>query len=136
MDPALLDTDMVSEVLKQRNPNVLRRSREYLRSHGQFAFSAVTRFEVLRGYKEQNATTQLAKFAAFSTHSLILPLTDAIFDCAADLWVAARRGGHPCGDADLLIAATAIEQGRKLVTGNTIHFMWIGGLAVDDWRLP
>jgi len=136
MDPALLDTDTLSEVLKQRNANVRKHAKQYLRSHGQFALSAVTRFEMIRGYKEVGATTQLARFHTFCAHSLILPLTDAIFDRAADLWVVARQGGHPCSDADLLIAATAIEQGRRLVTGNAGHFNWIAGLVVDDWRQP
>jgi tRNA(fMet)-specific endonuclease VapC len=136
MDPALLDTDMLSEVLKQRSPNVRKHARQYLRSHGQFALSAVTRFEIIRGYKEVGSATQLTRFLTFCGHSLILPLTDAIFDRAADLWVIARQGGHPCGDADLLIAATAIEHGRTLVTGNTSHFVWVPGLLIGDWRQP
>jgi hypothetical protein len=48
MNAALLDTDMTSEVLKQRNVNVGQHSKQYLRSHGQFAISAVTRFEIVR----------------------------------------------------------------------------------------
>jgi tRNA(fMet)-specific endonuclease VapC len=136
MDAALLDTDILSEVLKQRSPNVRKHARQYLRSHGQFALSAVTRFEIIRGYKERSATTPLARFLTFCGHSLILPVTDAVFDRAADLWVAARQGGHPFGDADLLIAATAIEHGRRLVTGNMSHFAWIPGLPIDDWRQP
>jgi predicted nucleic acid-binding protein len=73
MDPAIIDTDMLSEVFKQRNPNVRKRAKQYLRSHGQFAFSAVTRFEIVRGYKLANAATQLARFSVFCGHSLVLP---------------------------------------------------------------
>ena len=136
MDPALIDTDLLSEVLKQRNANVRKHAKQYLRSHGQFALSAVTRFEIIRGYKELGAAPQLVRFETFCSHSLILQLTNPIFDRAADLWVVARQGGHPCADADLLIAATAIEQGRRLVTGNAGHFNWIPGLVIDDWRQP
>jgi predicted nucleic acid-binding protein len=136
MDLALLDTDTLSELLKQRNSTVAQHAAAYLQTHGQFAFSAFTRFEILRGYKESKATRQLPRFAAFCARSLILPVTDAIFDRAADLWVIARQGGHPHGDADLLIAATALEHARKLVTGNTAHFTWIPGLSVADWRQP
>ncbi|MGV2339880.1 MAG UNVERIFIED_CONTAM: hypothetical protein LVR18_39780 [Planctomycetaceae bacterium] len=46
----------------------------------------------------------------------------------------ARRGGHPGGDADLIIAATALETRRVLVTGNTAHYDWISGLALQNWR--
>jgi predicted nucleic acid-binding protein len=55
---------------------------------------------------------------------------------AADLWAEARRGGHPQSDADLIIAATALEHGLALVTGNTTHFSWIPGLKLADWRQP
>jgi tRNA(fMet)-specific endonuclease VapC len=112
MDVALLDTDTLSEVLKQRNPPVAKHAAAYIQAHGQFCFSAFTKFEILRGYKESKATRQIPKFAHFCSQSLVLPVTDPIFDRAADLWVVARQGGHPHGDADLLIAATALEHGR------------------------
>ena len=48
---ALLDTDMLSELLKQRNPQVTAKAAEYLRLHGKFALSVFTRFEIARGYK-------------------------------------------------------------------------------------
>jgi predicted nucleic acid-binding protein len=50
------------------------------------------------------------------------------------IWVDARRGGYPRNDADLIIAATAMESGRVLVTGNAPHFAWIPGLSLADWR--
>ncbi|HXF53040.1 MAG TPA: hypothetical protein VNK52_02845, partial [Hyphomicrobiaceae bacterium] len=61
---------------------------------------------------------------------------DAIFDRAADLWVATHQAGRPQKDADLIIAATAPEHGLTLVTGNSAHFSWIPGLTVEDWRQP
>jgi tRNA(fMet)-specific endonuclease VapC len=136
MNLALLDTDILSEVLKQRNATVARHASVYLQIHGRFAFSMFTRYEIVRGYKESNATRQLQRFAAFCARSYVLPLTDAVFERAADLWAAARQGGHPHGDADLLIAATALEDGRELVTGNTAHFKWIPGLSLLNWRQP
>ena len=55
---------------------------------------------------------------------------------AADLWVDGRTGGHAHEDADLVIAATALENQRELVTGNTTHYAWIKNLQLADWRLP
>lgn len=136
MDASLLDTDILSEVLKQRNATVARKAVDYLQTHGQFAVSAFTRFEIERGYKEKRATRLLLRFATFCQHSLVLPVTEAIFDRAADLWVLARQGGHPHGDSDLIIGVTALEHGRVLVTGNTPHFAWIPGLKIEDWRQP
>lgn len=136
MPPCLLDTDMLSEVLKQKNTTVLQRATAYLQAHQQFTLSAITRYEVTRGLKAKGATRQLQQFVTFCGHSLILPVTDAIFDRAADLWVSGQAAGTPQQDADLLIAATALEHGLKLVTGNTADFSWIAGLAIEDWRQP
>lgn len=134
MDAALVDTDILNEILKQRNSLVVQRAAAYLQQHGRFSISAFTRYEIVRGLKEINASAQLARFATFCQHADILPITNATFDRASDLWAVARRGGHPAHDADLIIAATALEHGLVLVTGNTIHFAWIPGLRVDDWR--
>jgi tRNA(fMet)-specific endonuclease VapC len=136
MPPSLLDTDILSEVLKQKNPTVVQRASAYLQLHQQFAFSAVTRYEVVRGLKDKALAQQLGQFVTFCQHSLIFAITDAVLDRAADLWVVARRAGRPRNDADLIIAATALEHGRALVTGNTAHFTWIAGLVVEDWRAP
>lgn len=136
MDAALVDTDILSEVLKQRNATVAQKAAAYLADQRQFAFSIFTRFEIARGYKEKGATRLLTRLATFCRHSLVLSLTDAIFDRAENLWVLARKGGHPHGDADLIIAATALEHSRVLVTGNTAHFGWIPGPTLEDWRQP
>jgi predicted nucleic acid-binding protein len=136
MDSVLLDTDILNEVLKQKNTLVLQHARVYFQQHGQFAISALSRYEVLRGLKEKNATTQLSRFATFCQHSILLPITDTVLDRAADLWVTARQGGYPRSDADLIIAATALEHGRVLVTGNTPHFAWVPRLVIANWREP
>jgi len=90
----------------------------------------------VRGLKDKRASRQFRQFTTFCQHALILGITDVILDRAADLWVAARKAGLSRNDADLIIAATALEHGRILVTGNTAHFSWIPGLVVEDWRLP
>ena len=133
---ASLDTDILSEILKQKNPLVTQRAAAYLAVHGSFAFSALTRYEVLRGLKLKQATAQLQRFVVFCQQSVIFPIADPILERAADLWVLAKQQGHPCSDADLFIAATAQEYGRVLVTGNVAHFAWIPRLSLEDWRKP
>ena len=49
MQAALLDTDTLNEVLKQKNANVVLHATNYLKQHGQFAISSMTRYELLRG---------------------------------------------------------------------------------------
>ncbi len=136
MDTALLDTDILSELMKQHDAAVKRHAAEYLQLHGQFAFSALTRFEIERGHKEKQAVRQLARFASFCRHSLVLAITDPILERAGDLWALARQNGHPHGDADVIIAATALETQRVLVTGNTAHFAWVPSLRIENWRTP
>ncbi|OWK43975.1 PilT protein, N-terminal [Fimbriiglobus ruber] len=136
MDAALLDTDILSEVIKQRNATIIAKAVAYLGQHGPFIISAFSRFEVRRGYLHKNAGQQLVRFAVFCSHSVVLPVTDAVLDRAAYLWAEARHGGHSCGDADLSIAASALEHGLVLVTGNLRHFAWVTGLKIEDWRTP
>jgi len=111
MDAAIIDTDILSEVLKRRNSNVVRHAAAYLRRESQFAISAITRFELLRGLMERGATAQLKNFQDFCQRSLVLPIDDAVLDLAASLWVYARQKGLPSRDADLIIAATALASG-------------------------
>lgn len=134
MQDALLDTDILNEILKQKNAAVIAKAAEYLRQHQRFAFSSMTRYEVIRGLTFKQATRQLKNFETFCRHSEILPISDAILDRTAELWAAGERGGHPHRDADLIIAATALDHGKVLVTGNTRHFSWIPGLSLEDWR--
>ena len=51
MNLALLDTDMLSELLRQRNPTVTQRAADCLKTYGQFAISAFTRFEITRAVR-------------------------------------------------------------------------------------
>jgi predicted nucleic acid-binding protein len=136
MDAALIDTDILSEVLKARDARVLDRARLYLHEHARFAFSAITFYEMMRGFRAAQATRQLSNFVTLAASSDILPVSLAVLDRAASLWADARAGGHPQDDADLIIAASALESGRMLVTGNISHFNWISALKIDDWRQP
>ena len=136
MDEALLDTDLLSEVLKGKDAQVLATARQYLTEYQRFAFSEITVYEIVRGMRSKRTAQQLAEFLKTVGTSDVFPVSREVLLRAADLWVEARLGGHPKGDADLIIAATALEAGRVLVTGNTAHFSWIAALQVADWRTP
>jgi tRNA(fMet)-specific endonuclease VapC len=136
MDAALLDTDILSEVLKRKDRLVLAKARQYLAQHQRFAFSAITAYEVIRGLRAKRAKRQLAAFLNTVSTSDVFPVAMPVLLRAAELWADACASGHPHDDADLIIAATALEHGRVLVTGNTLHFLWIPGLRLEDWRQP
>jgi tRNA(fMet)-specific endonuclease VapC len=69
MELALLDTDMLSEVLKRKSRRVVRKAAAYLREHEQFAISSISRYEARRGLMERGADKQLTRFNVFCAHS-------------------------------------------------------------------
>jgi len=44
-----------------------------------------------------------------------------------------ERNGTRVDDADVMIAATAMEHNAKLVTGNVKHFRRFVGLEIENW---
>ena len=65
---------------------------------------------------------QIAAFEKLCAVSEVLPLTDAIVQRAAEIYGVLHQQGQLIGDADILIAATAIENGLTCVTNNENHF--------------
>ncbi len=95
MELALIDTDILSEVLKARNANVLQHASAYLTQHGRLGFSAMTLYEMLRGLRAAKAIRQLRSFTEMSESSDVIPITIATLDRAASLWAEAHRNGYP-----------------------------------------
>lgn len=128
----LLDTDILSAVMRQ-NPVVMATARSYLAAHDQFTFSIITRYEILRGLKAKQADKQSASFNKFCIRSTILPISDEVVVKAADIYADLYRRGELIGDADILIAATALMNGFGVVTNNESHFRRVRGLVVENW---
>ena len=135
MEPALLDTDTLSEIMKGVNPQVQDHARRYLTAFRHFTFSIMTRYEILRGLKARRATRQIARFEQRCQHSQVLPLTDDIIVHAAELYAMLYQQGQLISDADILIAATALQHNLVMVTENVNHFRRIPGLAIESWRV-
>ena len=55
--PALLDTDILSELFK-KNPTVLDRTSEYIGIHRHLNISHITRYEILKGLKAKKRTNK------------------------------------------------------------------------------
>jgi tRNA(fMet)-specific endonuclease VapC len=136
MDGALIDTDMLSEVLKRQDQRVLAKASHYLATHSRLTFSAITFYEIIRGLHLKQSKRQLAAFLRTARSSNVLLVDIPVLSRAGELWAQAHTGGFPRADADLIIAATALEHDRVLVTGNTPHFAWIPGIRLEDWRQP
>jgi tRNA(fMet)-specific endonuclease VapC len=68
--------------------------------------------------------------------SEILPLTDAVVQRASSIYGDLHRRGQLISDADILIAATAIENGLVCVINNESHFSRIPNVMLGNWLKP
>jgi tRNA(fMet)-specific endonuclease VapC len=136
MDIALLDTDILSELLKQHDPTVQARAEAYFRVQSQIAISAISCYQILRWLREPPKAQRLAQFDQMLREQIVLDVDLPVLERAAELWIEARAAGQPREDVDLIIAATALVHDLTLVTANVKHFNWIAGLRLDNWRLP
>jgi tRNA(fMet)-specific endonuclease VapC len=131
----LIDTDVLSNAIR-RNRVVVARFRRYVAQHGRFTISSMTRYEVLRGMKVKSAIKQIAKLEAFCEANEVLAVTESVIDRATDVFADLYSRGKLIGDADILIAATALEHDMALATNNVKHFENIVGLEVQNWLKP
>lgn len=142
-EPALLDTDTLSEI-SRGHPTAVARSRAYLLEFGRFTISAVTVFERLRGYHAALRAgrpyhRQLQAFEALVSSSLVVPFDEDAAGTAAAIWAASTRTQRQ-GLGDILIAATAVARQLPLVTRNKRDFEALAKssgltLRVLDWTL-
>lgn len=129
----ILDTDILSALMR-KNPAVVVKAKAYLAQHNQFTLSIITRYEILRGLKAKGATQQTARFDLFCMNNKILSITDDVIIRAADIYADLYKRGELIGDADILIAASALVNGLGVVTNNEAHFRRIASLHVENWH--
>ncbi len=86
--------------------------------------SEITRFELLAGVR----TTELDALEIFFSSLSWAPIDEEITRAAGTLAQRFRRSHSRIGDADYLIAATALVLEAELLTTNARHFPMIEGL--------
>jgi toxin FitB len=132
----LLDTDVLSELNKRRrNPGVAKWFA--IVPDFELHLSVVTLVEIERGIERQRVVDpafaeQLAQWLELTLRAFgerILPLTVSI----ARRWgkLAAQIGNK---ELDIAVAATALENGLTVVTGNTKHFERTGVPLLDPFH--
>lgn len=132
-DPySVIDTDILSALMR-RDARALARASHYLSDHPRLTFSIITRYEILRGLRASGASGKLRTFEQFCSTCEVLPLTDEVVVCASGIYADLHQKGQLIGDADILIAATAVQARGTMVTNNHTHFRRIGGLTLDNW---
>lgn len=139
MNKALIDTDILSELGKGIDPIVARHAMTYRGTFGRYTLSVVTLMEIVRGFQRNLSTRRLNAFLTSIAAEEVLPFDPATAELAGCIAGDLEHIGLPIGMADPMIAATALEHGLELVTGNTSHFQRIQQLGypltVANWRI-
>jgi tRNA(fMet)-specific endonuclease VapC len=138
MDRALLDTDILSEILKGIDPHVVAKATAYRALFGHYTISVVTVMEVVKGLHKLRREERIQHFLAGLLTEEVLTLDERSSELAGRIYADLERTGQPIGRADPMIAAITIQDGLTLVTGNLAHYQRIQALGyslkLDNWR--
>lgn len=132
MNGYLIDTDILIEILRA-HPAATERLRDADASGIPVMIHALTYYETKRGLVRAGATRQLTDFEQLCDRIAVVQLSRASLDMAVSLYDRLAAEGHLIGDADILIAASALVENLVVVTHNTQHFGRVPHLAVEDW---
>jgi tRNA(fMet)-specific endonuclease VapC len=139
VNKALLDTDILSEIIKGIDPTVGRNAAAYYHAFGQFTLSAVTVMEIVQGFQRKLSVRKLQAFIAQIAAEEVIDFNKADGELAGRIGGELDRTGRPIGEADAMIAAIALRHGLELVTGNTAHFQRVQQLGhpltLANWRI-
>lgn len=126
----LLDTDVCIEVIRG-NRKVLKKRNEYA---GGVAISFMTAGELF--YGAENSTHTSENVLLIENFLLATPVLHSDTDILrrfGEMKAALKKGNRMVPDADIFIAATAMEKAEALVTGNAKHFERFEGLRLENW---
>jgi predicted nucleic acid-binding protein len=139
MRKALLDTDILSEILRGVNAAVTRNAEAYLGVHGRFSLSVITVMEMVKGFQKVQRPQKITSLLALFASQEVLDFDREAAEQAGRIWGDLDRTGQTIGLADPMIAAVALQHGLELVTGNTAHYQRIQQLGypltLANWRI-
>jgi tRNA(fMet)-specific endonuclease VapC len=126
----LLDTDICIELLRG-NKKVLKRRAAF---PGEVAISFVAVGELF--YGARNSAFPQENELLVEKFILTVPIVQTdlpILKRFGELKAGLKRNNRLLPDADIFVAAVALEKAEALVTGNTKHFERIEGLRIENW---
>jgi len=129
----LLDTNIVSYLLKTQIPAVL--SRYNAAGADSITISSISEAEVFYGVANRPGATRLRIAAeAFFAAATVLSWDSSAARVYGLLRAGQERKGRPLSVEDLMIAAHALSLGLTLVT-NDQAFSFVDGLKTEDWTI-
>ncbi|MGO9468452.1 MAG: type II toxin-antitoxin system VapC family toxin [Isosphaeraceae bacterium] len=139
MNKALIDTDIFSELGKGVNQTVAGNGAAYRAAFGRYTVSVITVMEIVRGFQKKQSPRRLQAFLTNIASEEVLAFDQGAAELAGRIIGELERLGQPIGRADPMIAATALQAGLELVTGNTAHYQRIQQLGhhlvLVNWRI-
>jgi predicted nucleic acid-binding protein len=138
MSRCLLDTDILSEIIKGKNTAIAARASAHVAEHARLTTSSVSVAEIVYGFRRMGREDRIAQFEASLETAEVLPFDDAAGRLAGRLNADLERHGRIIGLPDVMIAAIALVNVLPVVTGNVTHFEYVRDvgydLAIDNWR--
>jgi len=139
VNKALSDTDIFSELGKGVNQTVAGNGATYRAAFGRYTILVTTVMEIVRGFQKKQSPRRLRAFLANIASEEVLAFDQAAAELAGRIQGELERVGQPIGRADPMIAATALQNGLELVTGNTAYYQRIQQigypLMLVNWRI-
>ena len=132
MRPArfMLDTDTCSFLVRGANAKLRLAVQQHAES---LCVSVITAAELRFGARKKNSRRITEAVSRFLELVDIVPWTEEAATRYADLRTHLETTGQPIGNMDMLIAASALAEGCRLVTHNLAHFRRVPALPVEDW---
>ncbi|WP_089729320.1 type II toxin-antitoxin system VapC family toxin [Candidatus Thiosymbion oneisti] len=124
----IVDTDVLIWYLRGRPE-----AAAILDTYDRIRLSAVTYMELVQGMRNADELRALRSTLA-SGRWQVLPITEAI-SMRAMTYVEEHFLSGSLQLADALIAATCIEHGERLATGNLKHYRMIAELSIQPFRI-
>jgi predicted nucleic acid-binding protein len=120
----ILDTTVLIDALRNRNQRRALLASLVVSGH-ELATSTICSAEIYGGLRpgEEQATR------AFLSGLDMVPVSAAIAERAGELKATLRRQGHTRSITDMIVAATALENGLPVATDNRKHFQ-VPGLSL------
>jgi len=132
LDEALIDSDILS-LFFRGHAEVGENVRRYLDLRPSLNLSILTYYEILRGLEHVGSRRRVAAFEEWIALNRVIPMDIEVAKIAARIYAGLKKKGRPIGEADVLIAATALRYDWVLVTNNLKHFERVPHLRTVSW---
>lgn len=121
MNKCLLDTDILSEIIKGRDLVVAAKARTYLTQLGRFTTSAVSVAEIIYGFRRIGREDRVSQFEASLMNAEVLPFDTAAARQAGRINADLERSGRTIGMPDEASWANpAGRSGRAIANTDSI----------------